>query len=208
MTTIGNDEQQKHINLTCVDIVKDAVGANLDEINEAKNQLVIKKCDNILSLTLIKQAITDKFAKLNTTISNLGNKQTKIPSNIEFFFVDAAWGLYRIKKNIDNDKVFKICATPATFTDPASRPPAEIYIDINNEFDLDQYGLNGSLTYNSNFLDTSNSISVNLEPNDGTPYFPIDCSVNIKGSISNISNSASFLNRCPLYKSIFHGNPK
>tara|TARA_R110002072_G_scaffold201239_1_gene359002 strand:- start:2788 stop:5169 length:2382 start_codon:yes stop_codon:yes gene_type:complete len=208
MTTIGDDEKQKHRNLTCVDIVKDAVGANPDEINEAKNQLVISKCTNILSLTLIKQAITDKFAKLNTTISNLGNKQTKIPSNIDYFFVDAAWGLYRIKKNINNNKVFKICATPATFTDPASRPPAEIYIDINNKFDLEQYGLNGSLTYNSNFLDTSNSISVNLKPINGTPYFPIDCNVNIKGSISNISESALFLNTHTLYKSIFHGNPK
>ena len=35
MTTIG-EEEEKHKNLTCVDIIKDAIGANLTQINNAR----------------------------------------------------------------------------------------------------------------------------------------------------------------------------
>ena len=207
MTT--TEDNEKHRNLTCVDIVKDAVGANPYEINIAKNQVVIPDCKDTLSLTLIKEAITDKYAKLNTTIENFGNKQVKITSNVDFFFVDAAWGLDRIQKNINNNKDFKICATPATFTDPATRPSAEIYININDSFNLENYGLDGLLTYNSNFGTNDNLINVKLKPIKHDIYHEINCDVDIKGSLLNIYEPTNnIIKTQPLYKSIFHGNPK
>ena len=209
MTTIY--EEQKHRNLTCVDIVKDALGANPTEINDAINQLVIHAgCKDNLSLTLIKKAITEKYTKLNTTIENFGNKQVKITSNVDYFFIDAAWGLDRIKKNINNNKVFKICATPATFTDPSTRPSAQIYFDINDSFDLQKYGLDGSLIYNSDFTTNRNSVNVKLKPiKNNDIYHEINCDVNIKGSLLGCYQpTKSIITSRPLYKSIFHGNPK
>jgi uncharacterized protein YfbU (UPF0304 family) len=91
-TNIVSNNISEHVNLTCVDIIKDGVGANPTELNNAIKDVVQPNCQNILSLTLIKQAITDKYAKLNTTIENFGNKQTKITSNVDYFFIDAAWG--------------------------------------------------------------------------------------------------------------------
>ena len=82
---------QDHINLNCVDIVKDAINANKNQIKLSRNDLVIKgNCSDSPNLIKVKEAITNSYEKLFPILNN-GSRNTKVNVNISNFFIDAGW---------------------------------------------------------------------------------------------------------------------
>lgn len=203
MTTIDLNDQ---INLNCLDIVKDSEGANIYQINEAKNDLVLGSCDNSPNLTIVKNSIINSYEKLFPIINN-GNKSTKINVNLKNFFIDAGWGKKIINRYLSfesTDDEFYYCQTPATYSDPGKRPRATKTIEINHTFDLKQLGLNAKVTYKSDELNskTNSFIEIIIEPVNGDPYDKINCKLNSKQIIvESLSNTKP-------NKHLFQGNRK
>jgi hypothetical protein len=196
--------------LTCVDIIKDGFGIKKNIIQKLADLVSTNKncsSDN-LDLQKIKEAITDNFAKLSTTVNNFQFKNKKIKTNIEKFFIDAAWSARRIDRELDNNDLdYKICITPGTFTDPATRSKnkqRDEYIDISDSFNLSIYNLNCTITLISDFTNNEATITLILKSNDNL-FPPFECKINKKGTIVYINTSNQFYNN-KIIKNVFYGN--
>ncbi len=192
-------------NLNCVDIKKDAISANLKQIYNARDDLVLgNKCSDSPNLDIIKKAITNSYEKLFPIINN-GNKNSKININIQYFFFDAGWSDKVIDRYLclDSTTIYK-CQTPATYSDPGPRPFATNSININHTFNLKDIALNAKVTYESSGIFTLNKstskIKIIIDPINKNPFNKIDCFLNYKHDIVSFNPGSNRLSK------LFKGN--